>query len=48
LEKKKSEMDELLSNPANITNSQIFIDYNKLKEKIDKCMHEWEKLQTAD
>jgi ATP-binding cassette subfamily F protein 3 len=44
LEKKKSEMDELLSNPANITNSQIFIDYNKLKEKIDKAMLEWEKL----
>jgi ATP-binding cassette subfamily F protein 3 len=44
LEKKKSEMDELLSNPANITNSQIFVDYNKLKEKIDKAMHEWEKL----
>jgi ATP-binding cassette subfamily F protein 3 len=44
LEKKKAEMDELLSNPANITNSQIFIDYNKLKEKIDKAMREWEKL----
>ncbi|MDR0437808.1 MAG: ABC-F family ATP-binding cassette domain-containing protein [Bacteroidales bacterium] len=44
LEQKKIEMDELLSNPTNITNSQIFIDYNKLKEKIDKAMNEWEKL----
>jgi ATP-binding cassette subfamily F protein 3 len=44
LEKKKSDMDELLSNPANITNSQIFIDYNKLKDKLDKAMHDWEKL----
>jgi len=41
-------MDELLSNPANITSSQVFIDYNKLKEKIDKAMHEWETLQTVD
>ncbi len=48
LEKKKSEMDELLSNPANITNSQVFVDYNKLKEKIDRAMSEWEKLQTLD
>ena len=44
LEKKKIEMDELLSNPENISNSQIFIDYNKLKQKIDKAMSEWEKL----
>ncbi len=48
LEKKKAEMDELLSNPANITNSQVFVDYNKLKEKIDKAMNEWEELQTLD
>jgi ATP-binding cassette subfamily F protein 3 len=48
LEKKKSEMDELLSNPANITNSQIFVDYNRLKEKLDKAMHEWEQLQMPD
>ncbi|MCL2027616.1 MAG: ABC-F family ATP-binding cassette domain-containing protein [Bacteroidales bacterium] len=46
LEKKKTEMDELLMNPANITNSQIFIDYNKLKEKIDNAMQQWEDLQT--
>ncbi|MCL2413662.1 MAG: ABC-F family ATP-binding cassette domain-containing protein [Bacteroidales bacterium] len=44
LEQKKSEMDELLSNPENISNSQIFIDYNKLKQKIDKAMSDWEKL----
>jgi len=44
LEKKKAEMDELLSNPENISNSQVFIDYNKLKQKIDKAMSEWEKL----
>jgi ATP-binding cassette subfamily F protein 3 len=47
LEKKKIEMDKLLSNPANITNSQVFVDYNRLKEKIDKAMHEWEKLQST-
>ncbi|MDR2908032.1 MAG: ATP-binding cassette domain-containing protein, partial [Bacteroidales bacterium] len=48
LEKKKAEMDTLLANPANITNSQVFVDYNKLKEKIDKAMNEWEKLSISE
>jgi len=47
LEQKKSEMDDFLSNPENITDSRIFIEYNKLKEKIDKTMHEWEKLHNT-
>ncbi len=44
LEAKKKEMDDILMNPANISDSNVFVQYNHLKEKLEKRMAEWENL----
>ena len=47
LEAELAEMDKKLMDPANITNMQVYEDYEQLKSKLDEAMAGWEKQTLA-
>jgi len=46
LEAEIKNADELLANPENISNHEIFENYQKLKKDLENEMHNWEKLNS--
>ncbi len=44
LEQKIEETNDFLSNPENITDESVYLDYDKLKKELEDEMANWENL----